>query len=77
MSVFFLHMIMVWTAVHNTFAIETFSKTDESVISTQRAYHVHFMLHRNDVVLDRKSILLQDVNCIQRMYELPLNGLSF
>ena len=35
-----------------------FLKTGESLIATQWAFHVHFMLYQNDAVLDRKSILL-------------------
>lgn len=50
---------MAWTCAHRAFAIETFFlKNGESVIATQRAFRAHFMLHRNDAGLDRKSIEL-------------------
>ena len=45
---------MDWTGVHIAFPAETFFfKTGESVIATQSAFCVHFVLHRNEAVLDR------------------------
>ena len=41
---------MAWTSA---FAV----MTGESVIATQRPFHVHFRLHWNNAVPDRKSIL--------------------
>ena len=49
---------MAWTCAHRVFAVETFFKTSESAIATQRAFFAHFALRLNDVVPDRKSILL-------------------
>ena len=48
---------MAWTGAHCAFAVEVF-KTGESVIAMNRAFHAHFMLHQNDAILDRKSVLL-------------------
>ena len=50
-------MIMGGTSAHHAFAVETF-KTSEFLIATQRALGDQFMLHQNDPVSDRKSILL-------------------
>ena len=50
---------MAWTSKRHVFTVETFSKTVESVIATQRALHAHFMLCQYDAFPDRKSILLQ------------------
>ena len=35
---------MVWIGAHHTFAVETFLKTGEFIIATQRAFYAHFML---------------------------------
>ena len=42
-----------WTVAYNVFVFETFINAGESVIATQRAFHVHFMLCQNDTVSDR------------------------
>ena len=55
---------MVLTGAH-AFAVNIFLKTGEFVIATVRAYCIHFMLHQNDDVLDRKLMLLQVENSIQ------------
>ena len=47
-------MIMGWTGAHSVFAVETFFKIGESVISKQRDVHSYFMLHWNDAALDKK-----------------------
>ncbi|CAI9738332.1 XP_033610977.1uncharacterized protein LOC117283012 [Octopus vulgaris] len=49
---------MVWTGPERAFAVETYIKNGESVITTQRAFRIHFGLNRNDAVPGRKSILL-------------------
>ena len=38
--------------------VKRFLKTRESVIATLRALCAHFMIRRNDDVLERKSMLL-------------------
>ena len=47
-------MIMGWTGADRAFATEAYFKTGEFIIATKRDFHVHFMLYRNDAVLDRK-----------------------
>ena len=51
-------MIMACAGAYCTFAVETFFKTNEFVIFTQRAYHVNFMLDQNDAVLEKKIQLI-------------------
>ena len=46
------------TGPHSAFAFETFWKTGEFIIVVERPFRAHFMLRRNDVVLNRKSTLL-------------------
>ena len=43
---------------HRVFVIETFMKSNESVITTQRTFRTHFALGRHVPVPDRKTILL-------------------
>ena len=43
---------MALTSTYRTFAVETFFKTDDSVIDTQ-IFRAHFMLRQNYAVLDR------------------------
>ena len=45
--------MMCWTSAHYVFAVESFLKTGESVIATQKTFCAHFMRHRNDAVPDR------------------------
>ena len=45
---------MAWTGDHRVFAIERVLKSGEFVIATQKIFRAHFMLHRNDNVLERK-----------------------
>ena len=47
-------MTMAWTDLLHTFADEIFLKTLEFVITTQRAFYMHFMLSQNNAILDRK-----------------------
>jgi len=49
---------MNWTGEHRAFVIETFMKSNESVITTQRTFRTHFALGRHAPVPDRKTILL-------------------
>ena len=44
---------MSWTGAHCAFAVETFLKAGESVIAAYLAFLAHFMLCRNDDVMDR------------------------
>ena len=53
---------MVWNGAYCAFAVETFFKTGESVITTLRVFHAHFRLCQNDAVMDRKSILVCNEN---------------
>ena len=46
-------MMMSWTREHCVLVVETFFKTYEIVIATQRAFRVNFMLSRNDADPDR------------------------
>ena len=45
---------MAWISAHSAFVVETSLKTGESVIAMQKTFGVHFMLHWNDVILDKK-----------------------
>ena len=51
---------------HTTFAVETglFYKIDESVIATQSTFTAHKMLHKDDAIQDRKSMIFQVENSI-------------
>ena len=49
---------MSWTGAHQAFTVKMVFKIGECVIAAQRAFHAHFMLHLNDTVPERKSILL-------------------
>ena len=42
-----------WIGAHCAFAVKTFFESGERVIVSRRAFHVHFMLHWNDSVLNR------------------------
>ncbi|XP_050302993.1 uncharacterized protein LOC126740872 [Anthonomus grandis grandis] len=53
---------MNWTGEHRAFVIETFFKSNESVITTQRNFRTHFALGRHDPVPDRKTTLLWVLN---------------
>ena len=48
---------MNWTGEHRAFAIETFIKSNESVITTIRAFRTHFAIGRHGQVPDRKTVL--------------------
>ena len=52
--------MMALTGEHWAFVVETFIKTDESVIATPRTFCTYFMVRQNDAVPDRKSIQLWD-----------------
>ena len=43
---------MALTSILTAFAVETFFKTDESVIAMQGSFRAQFMLRQNDAVLD-------------------------
>jgi len=47
-----------WLAEHLAFAVETYLKNNESVIFTQRIFHWHFSIHRNDSVSSSNTLLL-------------------
>jgi hypothetical protein len=51
----FVQSIMeLWTSQHRSFVIETFFKSNESVITTQRAFRRHFSVSRlGDIPKDR------------------------
>lgn len=49
---------MNWTGEHRAFVCETFMKSNDSVITTQRTFRTHFALGRRAPVPDRKTILL-------------------
>ena len=61
---FFLDMISYDYSL-NIWCRKIFFKIGESVITTQGAFSAHFMLHRNDAVQNRKSILLCLENSIR------------
>ena len=44
-------MIIAYTSAQHAFAGETFLKTSESVIITERAFHAHLMLHWIDRIM--------------------------
>jgi len=47
-----------WLAQHLAFAVERYLKNNDSVIFTQRIFHCHFSIHRNDSVASRNTLLL-------------------
>jgi hypothetical protein len=45
-----------WSAVHRVFAVETFFKNNDSVITTQRIFRLHFNIGRHGRVPDCNTI---------------------
>ena len=52
-----------WSVQHRAFAVETCFKNNDSVVVTQRIFHRHFNIHRNDSVPSRNIALLWVRNC--------------
>ena len=50
------------------FLLKSYFKSGESVIATQEDFRAHFTLSQNDVVLERKSILIWVENSIAFSY---------
>jgi len=51
-----LVFIMAWSGEHCAFVVKEFIINGSSLISTQRAFRVQFMLGRHDPVPDSKTI---------------------
>jgi hypothetical protein len=51
-----------WSLEHRAFAVETYFKNNDSVV-TQRIFHRHFNIHRNDSVPSCNIVLLWVRNC--------------
>ena len=47
----------LWTREHRVFAYDTFVKSGESVIKTQRLFRRHFNIGRHDEIPTRNTIL--------------------
>jgi len=47
-----------WSVEHRAFAVETYFKNNDSVVVTQRIFHWHFNIYRNDSVPSRNTVLL-------------------
>jgi site-specific recombinase len=52
-----------WSVERRAFAVETYLKNDDSVFVTQRLFHRHFNIHRNDSVPSQNTVLLWVRNC--------------
>jgi hypothetical protein len=46
-----------WSLVHRAFAVETYLKNNDSVV-TRRIVRCHFNIHQNDIVPSRNTVLL-------------------
>ena len=43
-------MIIVWKCAYRTFGVKRYFKSCESIIATQKAFHVYFLLYQDAAV---------------------------
>ena len=69
-------MIITWTGTNYMIVVETYFNGSESVIASQRDFHILFMLHWNNAFPDRKSIIswIENLNITSVLIKRMLPG---